>query len=64
MEVGNRIRQTGMVGLRGGDLVGEDPLAARRLQGVELEIKRLLVSGDPGIANQHAVASKLSRNPS
>src|SRR4029077_11097401 len=55
-EVGERIRQAGMVGLRGGDLIGEDPLATRRLQGVELEVERLLVSGNPGIANQHAVS--------
>src|SRR5271166_4729207 len=45
-----------MVGLRGGYLVGEDRLAARRLQGIELEVERLLVGGDAGIANQHAVS--------
>src|SRR5262249_46317244 len=54
--MGNRIRQAGMVGLHGGDLVGEDPLAARRLQGVELEVERLLISGDRGIADQHVVS--------
>jgi len=40
-----------MVGLRGGDLVGEDPLAARRREGIDLEVERLLVGGDPGITD-------------
>jgi hypothetical protein len=46
-----------MVGLRGEDLVGGNPLAARRIQGVELEVESLLVGGDPGIADQHALAA-------
>src|SRR5262249_9886009 len=41
-------------------------LAARRLQGVELEVERLLVGGDPGIADQHAASpfSFLETHPS
>jgi hypothetical protein len=46
-----------MVGLRGQDLVGGNPLAARRIQGVDLKVESLLVGGDPGIADQHALAA-------
>jgi hypothetical protein len=54
--------QLGPVALRAGRLLDVDPAAAGGVQGVELEGGVLLAGGDPGVPDQHGVAT--SRNPS
>ena len=38
---------------RAGDLVGEDPLSTRRLQGVELTVQALVFRADAGVSDDH-----------
>ena len=45
--------QLGPVACRASDLVGEDPLGPRRLQGVELTVKVLVVRRNSGVSNDH-----------
>ena len=46
--------QLGPAADRAGDLVSEDPLGTRCLQGVELAVKVLVLCADAGISDDHA----------
>ena len=46
--------QLGPAARGAGDLVGENPLGTRRLQGVKLAVKVLVVCGNAGISYDHA----------
>src|SRR4051794_25078067 len=49
-----RLVEARPIGLRSAGGVSEDPLAASLFQCILLERERLIVGGDPGIANKHA----------
>lgn len=46
--------QLGPASRGAGDFVGEDPLGARRLQGVELAVEVLVFRADAGVSDDHA----------
>ena len=52
--------QFGPAARRAGDLVGEDPLGTRCLQGVELAVQVLVLCADAGVSDDHAA---LCQNP-